>query len=212
MALSKEEGEVVRNLVDQYGSFVVSLKKTYWLHKTAEEEIRQVRDFIRHQVLTPLMQAATKVIIYGSECIKHEFEHEERKNFGRLMVKKGSSYEIKLENRDAVVHEFPDFWAGSLYDLAGNRHYGSGEVLFLIDDKKLDFEHLFSCFAQLYVVTNLPTGLGRSLLNRAMKYRVDHSDMTAIALYSGTNFFVFPGNDVMKVRLEQAIGSVIPAW
>ncbi len=210
MALPAEEGENIRKLVATHKSFMVSLKKTYWLHKIEDPEIRQVRDFLRRQVLTPLLQASTTAVVYGAECVEQDFEHEERKNFDRLLAKKGAIFEIRLENRDSLVTEFPDFWAGSLFDVATKRYYNRGNVLFLLDDNKIDFEKLFAGFAMVDVVTNL-SSLGRSLCNRARKYAADHCDMTAVALINDTSLVFFPGSEVIDARLEQAIASVLPA-
>ncbi len=205
MALSAEESGNIRKLVAIHKSFMVSLKQTYWLHKTEDPEILSVRDFLRRQVLTPLLQASTKAVVYGVECVEHDFEHEERKNFDRLLVRKGAIFEIRLENRHSLVTDFPDFWADSLFDVAAKRYYSRGNVLFLLDDLAIDFEKLFSCFARVDVVSNLSSALGRSLYNRARKYAADHCDKTAVALLNGSSLVFFPGSEVIDARLEQAI-------
>ncbi len=210
MALGKNDAEQIKQLVKEHESFVVSLKKTYWLHETDDEEVRQVRDFMRLKVIAPLVSASIRVVIYGSECVAHDFDHPERKNLDRLLVKKGASYEVRLDDPEAVVHDFPDFWAGSLYDSESKRRYNRGYVLFLVDDQKLDFSRLFSCYSNVSVVTNLAGSVGRGLYKRAKKYTEEHSDRTAVALIGGTRLALFPGSDVIDLRLEQAIRAVNP--
>ena len=152
------------------------------------------------------MQASTRVLVYGAEWVQHEFEHAERRNIDRLLVKKGSSWHIRLEDRNSVINEFPDFWSGSLYDVAGQQRYRRGDVLFLLEEGKLNFEKLFSCFVQVYLVGRVSKEVSRSLYNRAMKHTADHPAATVVALYGGTKLAVFPGTDVISARFEKSHG------
>jgi hypothetical protein len=202
-----EWGEKFKSKAYERGHFVVSLDKSYGLYKADEEGILEIRDLLRKNVLIPLVEISSQVVVYGAECLQHDFQHAERKGLDRLIVKKAASYEIDLTNRDKVVVDYPDFWAGVMFDASNKKYYHAGYKLFLLDPAHVDFGKLFSCFSKLYVVTNLGS-LGRSFINRARKYAEKNPDKMAVAFFDGTKFVFFPGNDVMARILTEAIDFV----
>lgn len=125
----------------------------------------------------------------------------------QVVRQKAGTVKLDLTQGD-VVKGLHHFWSGGWIDLAKHTSLKRGNVLFFVDDSKLNMQKIFGECTWANVATNQRSALGAGAFNRARKFVQENPSRSVVALGdwgSLSRITIFAERELLGERLDQVL-------